>query len=605
MESPLTPSKAGGTPNPLAGGPYEALGAGIADLVDKMDAGKVSAKALAQQQANLIDHHQALSAISAKEAATVATLQRKIKDLTASVTASGVVTTAQSTEYAALNSALLEHKALLADHTAGTEALGAALGLVISKQEELTAQTEGILAKNYKAAGDAASKAAGPIGDVAKSLASWGLKFAPTLSKALTGASAALSPWIGGLIAGMSAVNMAMRIASRETQTFANVYGASLGMAMGAQVRFKTGVDFMGWATLDMAKIQKVGGAAMRAGAFDAYAANMLQARSGKDLVTASGEIANELGGAASLMTKAGRAFGLSEEQAGALLGEFASTMGAFNSSLPGADVAVGKILNRFGMMNKITGQPINNLFNMINGFSESTLPMGVKFGDLTAQTSLTMEAMNAYGNTVGKNGNQFWTSSANVEKLTKALFAYGASLTPMQTFGYNLAAGMSKAKDPIAGVLDSIAKNPFQRMGDQIRAFNKMGLGTDKTVLAMMQSGLPEKYATTVRELMKDPTAKAALMFATTTTGAGAEAKIKEKMAGLSPDTQGKIESISNAMAFMEDPLDQIARYTGQSAELLGQIAGLSASKAHELVYPTSAAKDSLTKQRPYGRRR
>jgi hypothetical protein len=565
---------------------FESLIADFAELKAKIADSSISTKELAQDQANLIDLQKSLAEIRTKEMAQSNNLQRKLKDLSDATHEFTAVSEAQHSEIISLDQELVDTNKTIASMAIAAKGLGSALGSVVGAIEGRERTTSGLIAKNAAAVGEAASKAAGPLGELAKVAGGALMKALPTaVTGVLSVVGTALSSTVGAVVGGVAALNMVLRAATREYATFGSAYGASLGFAMTQQTAFKTSVSAMGWATLDMAKVQQVGSAAMKAGAFDAYTANQRMARTNQTLSSAATDVARDLGRASEVMTKLGRAFGMTEDASGALLGVFTS-MGAFNASLGDIPAKMDRVTGRFGAMNNITGLSMTKLFDMMSTFSETALPMGASFNTLTAQSTMAMKALGDYAAGIGESGDQFLTSSANMEKMTKAMYAYGASLSPTQTLGYNMSMGKGGG-DPFKNILDTISKTGFERMGDQMKAFKGMGMGTDQTVVAMMQSGLPEKYATQMRNLLNDPAARRGMEVATS--GASKD-KIAAEMAKMDPKTRENIDDMSNKLAFMEDPLQQIARFTGQSVDLLGVIA----SKANDAGRKALGIRDS-----------
>ena len=227
--------------------------------------------------------------------------------------------------------------------------------------------------------------------------------------------------------------------------------------------------------------------------------------------------------------------------------------------------------MQRFGQLNKMSGLPLTNLFNIINQFSESTLPMGVKFDTLTAHTGIAMRAIGAYGEKAKASGDMFLASSAGMEKMIRAMFSFGQSLSPMQTFGYQLAAGMNTAKDPLAGVLDAIELTPFERIRAQVQGLGKLGMTTDMTVMAMKQSGLKDEFVRPMRKMLGDPAFVAAFSRVDMTKGPEG---VKDAFKGFAPDIQKSMADMATQMALSKDPLEQLVMLTKNSIDYLSTIA-------------------------------
>ena len=602
-----------GSDNPLAGTAFAQLGLYIAELAANAETGAMSTKRLNQEQANLIDHHKSLVDIANKEAVTVHSLERKIKELNATAkSGADREAPAYKTALSALNSSLAEATLKSEQANDATRLVAAALDKVVIAaekrgkvdKEEVTAaekqiDVSKILAAQSLKVGDAMHKAAGPLGQVGSVIASYATQI-PGVAKVFSFLG---GPWISALLLGGSAITQVMRMATRESTTFARTFGTSLGFAIDQQNAFKRSIDGAAQATIDITKIQDVGSAAMKAGAFDAYTANMMVGNGYKTQAAASMGLAASLGEASTTMARMGLVLNMTEEESGKLLGTFVTTMGAFDASLPGANQGLNNTINRFGQLNKMTGSSIPTLISMISGISESTLPMGISFNTITAQTGLAMQALAEYGKTAKLSGDLFLASSGGMEKMTKALYQYGASISAEQTYGFDLVSGVADGLHPIAGVLDAIQKTPLERLASQITASKKMNLDSDTTVMMMRQKGLKDEYVKTMRGILGDPKAMAAFDVASK---AKDRAGVEAAFSGFAPDMQKTMSDMATNMQFMRDPMDQLVTLTTNMLNQLTYIAsfvGKFVPGSNPVNTPMSGdAKAAMAKSIPMG---
>jgi len=577
-----TPSNAPtGSENPLAGTAFAQLGQYIAELAANANAGSMSTKRLNQEQANLIDHHQSLVDIANKEAVTVHTLERKIKELNATVkSGADREAPAYKTALAALNGGLAEATIKAEQANNAARLVADALDRVVigkEKQEKAdkaihTAEEKQItLSKVLEAqsvkVGGAMHKAAGPMGELGSVVASFATKV-PGVSKVFSFLG---GPWVSALLLGGSVLSQVFKLATRETTTFANTFGTSLGFAIDQQNAFKHAIDGTAQASINITKIQDIGSAAMKAGAFDAYTANMMVGRGYKTQEAASMALAASLGQASTTMARMGIVLNMSEAESGKLLGTFVTTMGAFDAAIPGANMGLNNTINRFGQLNKMTGSAIPTLISMISGISEATLPMGISFDTITAQTGLAMQALAEYGKTAKLSGDLFLASSGGMERMTKALYQYGASISAEQTYGFDLVSGIADGLHPISGVLDAIQKTPLERLSSQITASKKMGLDTDTTVMMMRQKGLKDEYVKTMRGILGDPKAAAAFDVAAKAKDRGS---VEAAFSSFAPDMQKTMADMATQMQFTRDPMDQLVTLTTNMLSQLTYIA-------------------------------
>lgn len=568
--SNVNPPGAPAAVNPLQGTGFDRLGDELNTLRVEMDAGSLSTKQLAQEQANLIDHHKALSEARANEMQQATILSNKIKLLKDSIAKSTAPTQQQISELAQLENQLKVSSSSVKSLTKAASEISKVLLEIVDETEKVSTSVKSQLYKETRDAGAEILRASGPVGKALKMAGTAAFpKFSAALSKAFSAGS--LGAYTGGILAAWTAISAVFQAATRESSTFANSYAGSLGLALDAQLAFKESLDYSTRTLFSMVDAQKVGSVAMKTGAMDAYTSEMLMNNGMGSTAQRARILQGRMGDMSEASLKLGRALGLSAEQSGELMSSFIINMGAFSPAATNAASALNMTVNRFGAMSRMTGISMTRLFDMVGKVSESTLPMGVKFDVLTAQTTMAIQALEDYGKSAAKSGDLFLSSSANVQKMTSALMSYGASLSPLQTFGYQLAAGMNTAKDPVTGFLDAIQMSPLERIGAQLKGLRGAGItDTGYIVTAMRQSGLKDEYVKTMRGMLGNEKFESAFMRATQ---AKTPEEAKAAFAGFTPDVQNQMAEMATHMQVMRPPLEQLVDLTKNSVEYLSMI--------------------------------
>jgi hypothetical protein len=552
--------------NSLGGTEYAQLGRDIQELRRQMDAGSISAKELAQEQANLIDNHQALVAQRVKEMSAADRLKRQISELTLKTDPAIRAGEEFQTKITELTKNLKVAQERADDLGKAAKAVGKALNDVVKNTEHKTKADEqqSEMAKDLTAkalsAGQAIGKAGGPMADFGKLALGLAAKL-PMLGTAIGAVSKLLGGAVmGGLMVTWSAAAMIFRSATRESTTFANTYGTSLGFAVAQQNAFKRAIDGVARASYDVTKIQDIGSAVMKAGAYDAYAANRMIGFNYANQGEASVALAAKLGEASTTMMRFGTVMGMTEAQSADLLSTFVSTIGAFDASLPNANAKLGETVNRFGQMAKATGASLPSLIKFIGGVSEETLGTGVSFNTLAAQTTGAMKAISEYGTRVGSVNNMLLSTSGGMEKVVRTLYAMGSAMSASTTYGYQLSAGLASAKNPMKGIIEAASMSPLQRIMAQQKAFAAAGKDVDTQIVMMMQNGLKDKFVPTMRGILGDPKALGALNLAAK---AKDEAGINAALKGVRPDMMDEVRSMATQMQAARDPMEMLVDLT------------------------------------------
>ena len=606
--NPTQPS-ANATPaqpsNPLQGTGWESLGDEISDLRAKMDSASLSARQLAQQQANTIDYLKAISELRSKESISADKLKLSISNLEANILKAGRGTLVQGKALADLRTQLDFANTSIRGMAAASTILRDVTDELIAHSDKLTAREKSphrVLAMDQAgAAAGVIGKTAGPITNTVKALSS-------LLGVTKLLGSAAMAPVVsgvglvvGGLLLALEPLAFLFKAATRESTTYANVFGASVGLGVQQQLAFRNSIGLTGKATFATADIQKLGSAAMKAGAYDMFTANMMASKAGETYADKTKRLSAELGLASLSMMQMGRVLGYTAEQSGALLASFATTMGALDASLPGAVVELGKVMGKFGQMSKLTGQSLTTLFSTVGGFSETTLPMGVKFDTLTMHTAQTMRALGDYGKAMGESGDQYLRNSANVAKLTQSMFAYGSSITPVQMAGYDLAMGLDTTKEPFAAILDNISRDPMEKLSTQLKTFQAKTGSVDAALVGMMGQGLKPEIVNQLRGVMKN--ADAAKAFGLLS-GPGGKKAYDKAIADFPPEMQKTMADLATAMQLGRSPMEQLVTLTQNSVDFLARIMSvlerLSGAKLMQVL--TAPARLSLKPKAPLG---
>lgn len=623
-EIPNSPNQPGATPgstpsgaprgytNPLAGTEYAQLGEEINRLKSQMDSGALSARELAQEQANLIDNHQALVAMRIREMTAADALSHKIKELTANTTPAARESAEYRTQLMELAKGLKIAQELATDLNTAAKQYVAALNKVVKassratkvekEAEEQKAGISKLLAARAQGAGKALRETAGPLNDVGKIALLLSAKALPKLGAAL-GAVAKLAggATTGGILLFLSAFNMLARVTMRESTTFINAYGASLGLALRQQRAFRTSIDRLGWATLDVAKVQQVGSEAMRAGAFDAFAANSMVAAGYKDLATAGTVLAERLAIASTTMTRFGVITGMSEAEVGKLLGTFATTMGAVDASSSRANAQLGATIDRFGRMNRMTGFALPNLFKLMTEISQSTLQLGIGFDVVSAQSSLAIQAITDYGEAMKASGDMALASSANVERFFRGLVRMGSAITATEVTGYDLARGLQATGNIADAILDNMERTPLERFNAQLSTMMEKTGSTSLALVSLLAKGGNEEQIRQLRGILKQAGGAEALARASTIRDPD---KIKEAMAGYGPELSKSITNLATTFQVTKDPLDQLVVLAKNGIAVLSDVAYF-ASKipgVNVRLGPRPSALGALAKPMPLG---
>ena len=601
------PAQSGPTPvNPpgsqgLAGTEFAELGKEIAELRRQMDQGKVSAKELAQSQANLIDNQQALSSLRTKEMAAASRLAHQIADLTLTTTDTTEGNKEYQTQLGDLTKKLKAAREQVEDIGKAYTANSNALRTVVKYGEEKakTEEKQGALSKQLSAraagVGNAMQKSIGPMGDLIKVGLNLSTKI-PLIGGALGAIGGFLSgPIVGAALLVGSVASQVFKTATRESTTFANTYGTALGFAIAQQNAFKKSISAWGWATFDVSKIQALGSATMKAGAFDAYAANRMAGREFGTVGAASVALAGRLGAASLTMMQMGNVLGMTEQQSGELLATFATGMGAFDASAAAANTDLHATINTFLKMNSATGLALPNLIKFISDVSEQTLGTGITFKTVAAQTTMAMKAIADYGMRVEGLNNKFLSTSVGMEKTVAALYGMGSAMSASTVYGYQLAAGLASAKNPMQGIIDAASATPLEATLSQQKAYAKAGMSVPDQIVAMLTTGqISKKFAKTFEGVIGDPAAMRALNVAAK---AKDEAGIAAAFTNLPKDMADKLSTMSNEKQFARDPMDQLVDLSKNANTLLATIATNSVKAAGGSQTESQGAKTGMAK--------
>ncbi len=357
-----------------------------------------------------------------------------------------------------------------------------------------------------------------------------------------------LGEGFGAVLLAIEAVQAGVKIFTRETTTYADVYAGRLGMATDAQAEFIAGAPGFATAFYNIADVQKVGSAAMKAGAFDSY--------------TAQRGLQGNLSEMSAHMLAFGKAMGLTAEESGKQLALFATKMGAFGGMLKPTNATLGHTMDTLGMVANASKISMSGTISMLEEMSAVTMPAGIAFNTLSNQVGLSSQVLREYGDTLKGTDNAVLATSAGLKQMLMSLFSYGAGISPEQMAGYQLASGTPGKGNIAQRIMANIGMTPYQRIAAQMDMLKTAHMTPAWQGVAMLKMGLPQELAGQLYRMQTtQPKEFDKLMGAFRLSGTDKElqSRLHSMQAGAPKSVQETIDAVGQGLQLLRPPQEQM----------------------------------------------
>lgn len=358
--------------------------------------------------------------------------------------------------------------------------------------------------------------------------------------------------------------------ATKNTSDYVNAFGAQGGLYVDTGLALKYAMMSQGafnTMLIRSADLSSFTSKVMGGGALGLYQAQVMAGGSATDMAKVMGTMAPQ-------MLLVGKALGMNADQAAELFLSLNNTMGAFAGTALSAKTysdRLNEVFQKFNFMQQKTGLDMKRLIGITSEFSAVTLPLGTGLEAIQAQVGNTVGTLKDMVTAMGKTDaatKAYLGNAANMEAFAKTLFGIGKGISAEHAVGYQMVRGTAGGGDPIKQIMDSMMRTPFQRLADQIGAFQTVsGKNTDMLgVMLSKQAGYSDQIVVPLRKLMNQPEQFDKLVQQMgSATFSEADAKKIAASSGVS-----ELTKIAAKLTLSDDPINQVIKILENIADLI-----------------------------------